>query len=157
MWQYGKDLSKQQAKKRWLKSALETCELGLQDPDSHVIFHAGLQKRLLRLERTLCIPRAEQHTFAHVSLRPPTQREFSGVRVGERDVGKHSSWQSARDPEKLLSVECLCLEHYETLGWKGFHSENGVITTIVPPPRTKPDLVRALILGYFIPSLAGDF
>jgi len=131
MWQYEKVLSQVQAKKKWLKTALETCELGLQDPDSHVIFHAGLQKRLLRLERTLCTPKVEQHTFAHVSLRPPVQRDFFAVRLGDRDVGKHSSWQSTRDPEKTVSVEELCLEQYEDLGWKGFHSENGIITTIV--------------------------
>ena len=131
MWQYETSLSQVQAKKKWLKLSLETCELALQDPDTHVIFHAWIQKRLLRIERQLGVPKAEQHTFAHVSLRPPTEREFSGVRLDERDVGKHSAWRSTRDPTKEVSVEELCLEHYENLGWKGFHSENGVVTTIV--------------------------
>jgi len=131
MWQYEKSLSQVQAKKKWLKLSLETCELALQDPDTHIIFHAWIQKRLLRIERLLGVPKAEQHTFAHVALRPATEREFTGVRLDERDVGKHSAWRSTVDPTKEVSVEELCLEHYENLGWKGFHSENGVVTTIV--------------------------
>lgn len=133
MWQLDKNLSQAQSKKKWLKLSLETCELALQDPDTHVIFHPRLQKRLLRLERLLGIPKAEQHTFAHVTLRPPVVREFTGVRSSDRDIGKKSVWRSIRDPTKEVSVEELCLEHYENQGWKGFHSENGIITTIVHP------------------------
>ena len=132
MWQFDKGVSQVQAKKKWLKLSLETCELALQDPDTHVIFHPWIQKRLLRLERNLGIPKAEQHTFAHVALRPPVVREFRGVRIDDRDAGKKSAWRSTRDPSKEVSVEELCLEQYEALGWKGFHSENGVVTTIVP-------------------------
>jgi hypothetical protein len=131
MWQFEKNTSPQQAKKKWLKLALETCEFALQDPDTHVIFHPWIQKRLLRLERTAGIPKAEQHTFAHVALRPPVVREFTGVRLDDRDTGKKSVWRSTRDSMKEISVEELCLEQYEDLGWKGFHSENGVVTTIV--------------------------
>ena len=133
MWQFDKNISQLQAKKKWLKLSLETCELALQDPDTHVIFHPWIQKRLLRLERTLGIPKAQQHTFAHVALRPPVVRVFTGVRLDDRDIGKKSTWQSTRDPMKKISVEELCLEQYEDLGWKGFHSENGVVTTIVIP------------------------
>jgi fanconi-associated nuclease 1 len=131
MWQFEKNLSQSQAKKKWLKSSLETCELALQDPDTHAIFHPWIQKRLLRLERALGIPKAEQHTFAHVALRPPVVREFTGIRLDNRDIGKKSAWRSLRDATKEISVEELCLEQYEDLGWKGFHSENGVVTTIV--------------------------
>ena len=131
MWRFDKSQSQPQVKKKWLKLSLETCELALQDPDTHVIFHPWLQKRLLRLERTLGIPKSEQHTFAHVALRPPVTREFRGVRKDDRDIGKKSSWKGIHDPEKEVSVEELCLEHYENLGWKGFHSENGIVTTIV--------------------------
>jgi fanconi-associated nuclease 1 len=107
--------------------------LALQDPDTHVIFHPWLQKRLLRLERSLGIPKAEQHTFTHIALKPPVVREFGGVRMDARDIGKKSAWRSTRDNNLEVSVEELCLEHYEDQGWKGFHSENGVITTIVKP------------------------
>ena len=131
MWQNDDSMSKPQVKKKWLKSSLETCELALQDPDTHVIFHPWLQKRLLRIERGLGIPKAQQHTFAHVALRPPTVREFTGVRLDERDIGKKSAWRSTKDAAKEISVEELCLEQYEDQGWKGFHSENGIITTIV--------------------------
>lgn len=131
MWKPDASQSQAQVKKKWLKQSLETCELALQDPDTHVIFHPWLQKRLLRLERMLGIPKAEQHTFTHVALRPLVTREFTGLRVGERELGKKSLWKSTRDPTKQVSVEELCLEHYEGLGWKGFHSENGVVTTIV--------------------------
>ena len=37
MWRYEKTLSKPLAKKKWLKLSLETCELGLQDPDSQLV------------------------------------------------------------------------------------------------------------------------
>ena len=134
MWRCDKSMCENQVKKKWLRQSLETCELALQDPDTHVIFHPWLQKRLLRLERTLGIPKAEQHTFTHVALRPPIVREFMGFRLDERDIGKKSSWRSIRDPNKTISVEELCLEHYEDQGWKGFHSENGVVTTIVSVP-----------------------
>jgi len=133
MWKFEKNISQLQAKKKWLKLSLETCELALQDPDTHVIFHPWIQKRLLRLERTLGIPKSQQHTFTHVALRPPVVREFTGVRLDDRDVGKKSGWRSTRDRMKEISVEELCLEQYEDLGWKGFHSENGVVTTIVIP------------------------
>src|SRR5271169_6676604 len=133
MWQYDKTGSQVHVKKMWLKKSLETCEFALQDPDTHVIFHPWLQKRLLRLERTLGIPKAEQHTFAHVALRPPVVREFTGIRLDDRDIGKKSGWRSIRYTNKEISVEELCLEHYENQGWKGFHSENGVVTTIVFP------------------------
>jgi fanconi-associated nuclease 1 len=130
MWQYDKSCSNQ-IKKRWLKQALETCELALQDPDTHVIFHPYLQKRLLRLERSLNIPKSEQHVFTHVSLRSPVTREFTGIRIDSRDIGKKSVWKSIKDPNLEISVEQLCLEHYQNQGWKGFHSENGIISTIV--------------------------
>src|SRR5579862_412810 len=150
MWQFEKSLGQVQARKKWLKNSLETCELALQDPDTHVIFHAWLQKRLLRVERQLGVPKAEQHTFAHVALRPPAVREFNGVRLDDRDVGKHSAWRSTRDPTKEVSVEELCLEHYEDLGWKGFHSENGVITTIVYIWFNLLITVRVIVLGHSV-------
>jgi len=133
MWQTDTSMSNPQVRKKWLKKSLETCELALQDPDTHVIFHPWLQKRLLRIERGVGIPKAQQHTFAHVALRPPTVREFTGIRTDERDIGKKSAWRSTRDAAKEVSVEELCLEQYEDQGWKGFHSENGIITTIVYP------------------------
>ena len=131
MWQFEKNTSQPQVKKKWHRLSLETCELALQDPDTHTIFHPWLQKRLLRLERTLGIPKAEQHTFSHVALRPPKVREFHGIRLDDRDIGKKSAWQSTKDTTKEISVEELCLEQYEDQGWKGFHSENGIVTTIV--------------------------
>ena len=155
MWQFDKSLSQHQVKKKWLKLSLETCELALQDPDTHVIFHPWLQKRLLRLERALAIPKAEQHTFAHVALHPPVVREFTGIRLDDRDIGKKSFWRSTRDATKEISVEELCLEKYEDQGWKGFHSENGVVTTIVyHPPKSSDDPVCIIILGYIISSIA---
>ena len=152
MWQYDKTSSPQLAKKKWQKLSLKTCELALQDPDTHAIFHPWLQKRLLRLERMLGVPKAEQHTFAHVALRPPVVREFTGIRLDSRDIGKHSTWRSARDRRKEVSVEELCLEHYEGQGWKGFHSENGVVTTIVSNSDIVLTTVCLVILGCIISS-----
>ncbi|KUL87511.1 hypothetical protein ZTR_04626 [Talaromyces verruculosus] len=40
-------------KKHWKRTALSTCEAGLQDPDCHVIYHYDLQKRIVKLEKSL--------------------------------------------------------------------------------------------------------
>lgn len=68
-------------KKYWKRIALQTCEQGLQDQLTHVIFHHDLQKRTLKLERSLKIPKREQHDFGHVLLTKPEERTFYGIRI----------------------------------------------------------------------------
>jgi fanconi-associated nuclease 1 len=68
-------------KKHWKRVALRTCESGLQDQLTHLIFHHDLQKRTTKLEKALKIPRREQHEFAHVRLAKPAERTFYGIQI----------------------------------------------------------------------------
>ena len=72
------DKSDDKAKKIWKETALKTCVLGLQDPDTNIIYHYDLQKRIMRLEKDLKITRKARHIFDHVKLREPNQKVFYG-------------------------------------------------------------------------------
>ena len=129
MFKYESNTSVVKAKRKWRLRALDTCSRALQDIDTHVIFHHPLQNRIKRLEKALGVPRAEQHDFRHSTLKAPDKKEMTGVRCDvDRETGKKSTWMG--NDGNIVSVEQLCLEQYEREGWKGFHSENGVVTTI---------------------------
>ncbi|KAK4628782.1 Fanconi-associated nuclease 1 [Fulvia fulva] len=68
-------------KKHWKRIALQTCEEGLQDPYTHLIYHRDLQKRTTKLEKSLKIPKRQQHDFDHVRLAKAEERTFEGVRI----------------------------------------------------------------------------
>jgi Fanconi-associated nuclease 1 len=68
-------------KKHWKRVALQTCEDGLQDQLTHLIFHRDLQKRTIKLEKSLKVPKRQQHDFSHVSLAKPAERTFEGIRI----------------------------------------------------------------------------
>ncbi|EFW15228.1 hypothetical protein CPSG_07667 [Coccidioides posadasii str. Silveira] len=76
--------SEEAQKRKWKRNALRTCEEGLQDPDCHLIYHYDLQKRIMKLERSLNIAKREQHDFSHVMLTKPEERTIEGIRV-EKD------------------------------------------------------------------------
>ncbi|KAF2163877.1 hypothetical protein M409DRAFT_56988 [Zasmidium cellare ATCC 36951] len=147
-------------KKHFKRVAFQTCEVGLQDQLTHLIFHRDLQKRTTKLEKSLKIPKRQQHDFEHVRLTKAKERTFEGIRI-ERDRstnGRRSSDQNAKlsnrgaktiwvDPavnvnaateeeeaakelEAECSVEEMCLSSYRALGWKGYHSEGGVLRTL---------------------------
>jgi Fanconi-associated nuclease 1 len=111
------------------RKALQTCEAGLQDPQTHVIFHHDLQKRIGKLERQLRVAKREQHTFTHLRLLRPTERTMYGQRLSAPEPGKKSIW---RDPAggSECSVEEMCLSLYRREGWKGYHAEGGVVRTL---------------------------
>ena len=155
-----KDVESQ--KKHWKRVALQTCETGLEDQLTHLIFHHDLQKRIVKLEKSLKIPKRQQHDFGHVRLTKPLERTFYGVRIerppgvnvngGRRNSeqsiktnnrGAKTIWldpaiQTSVDPETgeerkvegECSVEEMCLSSYRTLGWKGYHSEGGILRTL---------------------------
>ncbi|EMC95171.1 hypothetical protein BAUCODRAFT_91856 [Baudoinia panamericana UAMH 10762] len=77
-------------KKHWKRVALQTCEEGLQDQLTHLIFHHDLQKRTIKLEKQLKVPKRQQHDFQHVILTKPAERAFEGIRV-ERSNSNHGS------------------------------------------------------------------
>lgn len=139
-------------KKHWKRVALQTCEEGLQDNMVHVIYHYDLQKRITKLEKSLKTPKRLQHEFVYARLTKPTERTFEGIRVErpsgllkrKSSAGESSPATSARrggktiwiDPSPLeppdtrCSVEAMCLSHYRALGWKGYHTEGGILRTL---------------------------
>ena len=139
----GNDRSEEAQKKHWKRTALQTCEAGLQDRDCHLIYHYDLQKRILKLEKALKVPKRLQHDFAHVSLVRPLSRCVEGIQIlRERppshrrgsDVtprkGGKTIWVDEREGDGECSVEAMCLSWYRDQGWKGYHSEGGIVRTL---------------------------
>ncbi|KAK3393188.1 VRR-NUC domain-containing protein [Podospora didyma] len=133
-------------KKHWQRIAVMTCETALEDRDCHLIYHYDLQKRLLKLEKRLRIPRRLQHDFGHVKLREPEEHTVEGVQLLQDDPSAKSKagrgpstktlWldelgEPGEDGKPLhVSVEEMCLSHYRSQGWKGYHSEGGILRTL---------------------------
>ncbi|KAJ3490956.1 hypothetical protein NLG97_g5679 [Lecanicillium saksenae] len=125
-------------KKEWNKTAAATCEMALQDSDCHMTFHFGLQKRLLKLEKKLRIPRRLQHDFGHVKLAKPLEITVHGIQLkrettpkpGNIGVPTKTIWLDELDSEGECSVEDMCLSHFRADGWKGYHSEGRIVRTL---------------------------
>ncbi|KIW07772.1 uncharacterized protein PV09_01698 [Verruconis gallopava] len=136
--------------KRYSKRiALQTCEEGLQDPLVHLIYHYDLQKRVTKLEKSLKIPKREQHTFSHVRLATAKEVNIEGIRV-ERDLdglvknrrnssphagkaagrGTKTIWLDPLEDNGECSVEAMCLSYYRSKGWKGYHCEGRLARTL---------------------------
>ncbi|XP_014560081.1 hypothetical protein COCVIDRAFT_90313 [Bipolaris victoriae FI3] len=132
-------------KRHWKQIALQTCEDGLQDNLVHVIHHYDLQKRITKLELSLNFAKRLQHDFSHVRLTKPVEVTMEGTRI-ERETsvssrrsnsphpnsgrrGGKTIWIDPREDGEC-SVEAMCLSHYRNQGWKGFHSEGGIIRTL---------------------------
>ena len=133
-------------KKHWKKVALQTCEDGLQDRECHLLYHYDLQKRVVKLEKALKLVKREQHDFGHVRLVKPIERFVEGIRIekertptrngarrdsdaGPRRGGK-TIWVDEREGGGECSVEAMCLSWYRDQGWKGYHSEGGIVRTL---------------------------
>ena len=132
-------------KRHWLQIALITCETGLEDRDCHLIYHYDLQKRLLKLEKRLNIPRRLQHDFGHVKLHEPEEHTVRGIQLVRDDpgtksrIGRPSTKTTWLDElghldeygqQAHVSVEEMCLSHYRSEGWKGYHAEGGILRTL---------------------------
>ncbi|EFR03137.1 coiled-coil domain-containing protein MTMR15 [Nannizzia gypsea CBS 118893] len=142
------DTRPEDARKRdWRQQALRTCEDGLQDPECHIIFHYGLQKRITKLERSLKIAWREQHDFSHVMLAKPEERMVHGIRIekelpgkqpngkspgssNSKNKGRPTVWVDEREGGGECRVENMCLSWYRDNGWKGFHCESGILRTL---------------------------
>ncbi|KAB8596099.1 hypothetical protein FH972_025808 [Carpinus fangiana] len=134
--------SPQEQKKHWRRIALRTCEEGLQDNLVHIIYHYDLQKRVMKLEKALKIAKRQQHEFGHALLAKPLERVVHGVRIektmsaGRRGSdllgrrGAKTIWLDAREGNGECSVEAMCLSWYRDNGWKGYHSEGGIVRTL---------------------------
>ena len=110
----------------------------MEDPDCHLKYHYDLQKRLLKLEKRLKIPKRLQHDFGHVRLKKPEEHVVEGIRIKKDDtVGKKGRgpstktvWVDEAEDGGECSVEAMCLSWYRTQGWKGYHAEGGIIRTL---------------------------
>ncbi|KAF4455145.1 Fanconi-associated nuclease 1 like protein [Fusarium austroafricanum] len=127
----------EQQKKHWKRIAVATCEAGLQDPDCHLIFHYDLQRRLIKLEKKLRIPRRLQHDFGHVNLQKPIEHSVEGIQIKKHIVAKagrqastKTIWFDELGSEEECSVEAMCLSRYRSEGWKGYHAEGGILRTL---------------------------
>ncbi|KZT57584.1 hypothetical protein CALCODRAFT_452810 [Calocera cornea HHB12733] len=146
-------------KKEAYEEAMKITIAGLEDSKTHLIYRPSLERRLTRLEKKLEIPESERHTCAGF-LRKPTINTISGIRirtpvpssgesrsrikrssssekenkVKEEDttlpkapLGVKSVWQGR---EGEVSVELLALEWYEDRGYRGFHAEGRIVSTL---------------------------
>lgn len=136
--------NEEQQKKHWKRSALQTCEDGLQDNLVHIMYHYDLQKRISKLERSINIAKRFQHDFTHVRLTKPAEVTMEGTRIerqtptlsrrnssphpGPGRRGGKTIWIDPREDGEC-SVEAMCLSHYRNQGWKGYHSEGGIVRT----------------------------
>ena len=148
MWEVepSEDRKEDAQKRHWKKIALQTCEEGLQDRECHVIFHYDLQKRIMKLEKSLKIAKREQHDFAHSLLTKPGERTVEGIRIEKTSVqapgtrrnsepqasrrGTKTIWLDSREGNGECSVEAMCLSWYRDQGWKGYHCEGGLVRTL---------------------------
>ncbi|KAL8951975.1 MAG: hypothetical protein Q9222_002098, partial [Ikaeria aurantiellina] len=146
------DRAEEAQKKHWKRIALRTCEDGLQDRECHLIYHHDLQKRISKLERQLNVPKRDQHDFGHVRLAKPVERFVEGTRVererppsrnngrgrrnsgsdigNRRGAGGKTIWLDPSEDNNECTVEAMCLSHYRRQGWKGYHSEGGILRTL---------------------------
>lgn len=126
--------NEEKQRKYWKRVALRTCEEGLEDPLCHLIYHYDLQKRITKLEKALKVVKKEQHDFGHVMLSKPAERTIEGIRI-DRDLdisrkGRATVWIDEREGGECR-VESMCLSWYRDHGWKGYHSEGGIVRTLV--------------------------
>jgi len=63
------------------REALNISIQGIQDPDTHLIYHDTLQRRITRLESQLKLPFAEKHDFSYANLKRCEDRIFTGIRL----------------------------------------------------------------------------
>ncbi|TLD24559.1 hypothetical protein E2P81_ATG11895 [Venturia nashicola] len=132
-------------KKHWRRISLATCEDGLQDPLVHLIHHYDLQKRIIKIEKKLKIAKRLQHDFSHVRLAVPTEVTIKGTQVirdapivkptiaGRPKVASRSTktvWLDPLEDDGECSVEAMCLSHYRSQGYRGYHSEGGIVRTL---------------------------
>ncbi|KAI1006929.1 Fanconi-associated nuclease 1 [Podosphaera aphanis] len=147
----------EQQKKHWRQISLKTCEAGLQDKDCHQIYHYDLQKRVYKLEKNVKIPKREKHNFEHVLLRKPIEVSVEGIQVvkecprttrnngtGEKKPRSTKTiWIDEFEGGGECSVEEMCLSSYRSRGFKGYHTEGGIIRTLFAY------LFRDVLFAYF--------
>ncbi|KAF9581062.1 hypothetical protein BGW38_002059, partial [Lunasporangiospora selenospora] len=135
------------------KEALQVCMMGLRDKYVHTVDATVLQSRIVRLESELRVPFRDRHDFSYLTFRKAQKRILTGERLntpGTAAPSYASSHAYAYIPNSMGSghpiamqrplwrnidgsdcgVEELALSYYGTLGYKGFHSENSILSTL---------------------------
>jgi Fanconi-associated nuclease 1 len=132
-------------KRYWKRISLDTCEAGLRDKDCHAIYHYDLQKRIRKTEKSLKIPKREQHDFDHVILSKPIEVKVDGIQIKkeyqpskrrasaqgeEKQRSTKTIWVDQAEGGGECSVEAMCLSSYRLRGFKGYHAEGGILRTL---------------------------
>lgn len=76
------------AKTQSKMAALRIAVAGIEDPDTHLIYHDTLQRRITRLENQLPIPKSQKHDFSYAKLMQCVERTYTGVRLDCMDYGQ---------------------------------------------------------------------
>ncbi|KAK0463511.1 VRR-NUC domain-containing protein [Desarmillaria tabescens] len=142
-----------------LRIAMEHLKDALQDDDTHLICRPGLFRRLQKVEKTLKVPE-EQRSQCEGELKEPEVVEVHAERIKRssnslqldqfgrpkgkengapgssrtKDGGKAPSWTGKSlwrgEQNEEVNVETRTLQAYGQWGYKGFHSETRILTTI---------------------------
>ncbi|KJX93685.1 coiled-coil domain-containing protein mtmr15 [Zymoseptoria brevis] len=97
-------------KRHYKKVALSTCEEGLQDQLTHLIFHRDLQKRTTKLEKSLKIAKRLQHDFDHVRLTKAEERSFEGIRIERAPKGSRRNSEQYSKPTGYRGTKTIWLD-----------------------------------------------
>ncbi|WWD17625.1 hypothetical protein CI109_102066 [Kwoniella shandongensis] len=146
-------------KEEKLREATQVCIDGLLDEDTHLIYRPALSRRLTRLENKLNLPADERH-ISYASLNKCEIRELSAPRVaenagqprfrarsdsvrgereaspgmGDEEIARGGMQQVGKSvwvgKEGEVTVEGWVLEWWEKKGYKGYHSESSILTTL---------------------------
>ncbi|MBW0528897.1 hypothetical protein O181_068612 [Austropuccinia psidii MF-1] len=112
-----------------LMSAAYTCTQGLKDPDTHQIYRLSLTRRLNRLN-SMGITGLSKNVELVDDLQPFKKNSIYRTKLSDdHEIGRKSSWLGIFDSAEL-TVEEVCLEHYTSKGWRGFHSETQILKMI---------------------------
>ncbi|ORX37453.1 hypothetical protein BD324DRAFT_626275 [Kockovaella imperatae] len=147
-------------KEEKMREATQVCIDGLLDEDTHLIYRPGLSRRLTRLENKLNLPNDERHISHAELLKcetrelsaprvpenlgaPKARPRADPARERDReaslglDDGSERPWtfqQTGKSVwvgrESEVTVEGWVLEWWEKKGYKGYHSEGSILTTL---------------------------
>jgi Fanconi-associated nuclease 1 len=117
--------------RKGFERALQTCESGLRDRNTHVIFHDEIQRRIVKLERRLRYAFAKRSIFSHVALIKPTETTIYGLQIIPLDGAGSSTrtaWKTCESDEEIITVEEMALSHYvDHHSFNGRHTESRVM------------------------------
>ncbi|KAG0205744.1 hypothetical protein BGX28_002711 [Mortierella sp. GBA30] len=135
------------------QEALQVCMMALRDKHVHAVDATLIQARIVRLESELRVPFRDRHDFSYLALRKAQKRILTGERLntpGTAAPSYASSHSYSYVPNSTgasypvaqqrplwrnidgsdCGVEELALSYYGTLGYKGYHSENSILSTL---------------------------